>query len=287
MIESSKYQDEAQDPIDLMVEESFPASDPPSFMGATGRKDGERQTDQKRRWLSADQYNYEHFSTDLFDPTHFNGPHIGEQVPDITFFDANGLPHLLREYRGGRVIIETGSLSCPFFRNHLTEMNALASTFAGTKFLVMYVRETYPGRYLPAVSSFTQKWERAKRLQNEVGTHREVVIDSVDGRAHQILGSLPNCLYLIENDGTVGYRSAWADYETVQLSLSDLFDRRIPGGKETNCPEIPSLKVAWQALNRSGWGAVWDAVKSSPEMAKAYYRLQNMQHHHPNQTETE
>lgn len=77
-------------------------------------------------------------------------------------------------------------------------MNRLAQQHPDIHFLLLHVREVHPGSKIPAHQPLQDKLCQARRLLNEEGEHRMILVDSLDGTAHEIYGELPNLIYVID-----------------------------------------------------------------------------------------
>ena len=71
----------------------------------------------------------------------------GDTMADFTLYDINGdsvtLSNILNSSK--RALIVTGSYTCPIFRNHMTELNAVAAQFSNEiECMVVYTVEAHP-----------------------------------------------------------------------------------------------------------------------------------------------
>jgi hypothetical protein len=75
------------------------------------------------------------------------GPIVGELVQDFNLFEVNGTPHRLSDElsEGVPVLLISGSLTCPVFRNRVPMINAMASAYQNVlKIFIVYTVEAHP-----------------------------------------------------------------------------------------------------------------------------------------------
>ena len=109
-------------------------------------------------------YNYKFFDSSVYglDPFVNVAPRVGECAKDFTALGLDGKPIKLSDFKGKRIILETGSLTCPMFGGNIEGMNRLAEQFTdkNTVFLMLYVREAHPGGKIHA---HRKPWAGSKR----------------------------------------------------------------------------------------------------------------------------
>lgn len=211
-------------------------------------------------------YNYDRFSLDQYDFSSFQGPRPGEEAPDIVLGrNQDGSERRLSDLRGKWVVLETGSVTCPIYVNHINPMTRLAEKHPDKEFVVLYVREAHPGGKIGPHQSRTEK-ERAAALTRELGETRAISVDDLEGTAHKAYGSMPNMVYIIDPQGRVAYRSNWQNPEKIEQLLEN---PEAAFGEDTiNPPEAP-LKTTFAILMKGGWQAVWDFARELPAMMRA------------------
>ncbi|MFV2039526.1 MAG: redoxin domain-containing protein, partial [Acidimicrobiales bacterium] len=64
-------------------------------------------------------YNYPRFTAGLYDLASFVGPKVGETVPDFTLTRLDGTTVQLSELWDKRLVLETGSVTCPMYANRV------------------------------------------------------------------------------------------------------------------------------------------------------------------------
>mgnify|MGYP005844806657 CR=1 FL=1 len=210
---------------------------------------------------AADIYNYTRFSPDRYDFAEFNAPVIGEQAPDFSAVTSVGKVVKLSDFLGQPIVLELGSITCPVYAGLTNKMNQLADVFPDVQFLLLYVREAHPGERCGAHQSLDEKQERARETQNRYGENRTILMDDLEGTAHQLYGMFPNSVFLINKHGKIAWRAKWNRPEVLKEALEKLksgeqmppeLTSEIPGGSR------------FSALLKGGWLAVWDFVKAFP-----------------------
>ena len=153
-------------------------------------------------------------------------------------------------------------------------MDAIADRFAdrAVRSVFIYTREAHPGELYRHHTSMAGKREIAKALRSVVGLKRQVLLDALDGAAHQAYGLLPNMTWIFGHGGLILYKSAWTDPDDVAESLTRALDgveRRVKGD---NLP-FYSERLSWRVrddetfralLERCGPQAVSDFYDKNP-----------------------
>ena len=146
------------------------------------------------------------------------------------------------------------------------------------EFFIVYAREAHPGENFPRHQSFEQKFANAKQLRELEKVHElPILVDDIEGTAHQAYGLLPNMVYLIDRDGIVVYKSDWSDAQEIDGMCASLI--RLDEMRSQNLPIIRqavSQRLHWIPMDsaereriyrRSGQKAIQDyqnARGSSP-----------------------
>lgn len=63
------------------------------------------------------------------------------------------------------------------------------------------------------------KLANARRLRDEVGIRRPILVDDLDGTAHRAYGLLPNMTWVVGRGGRIVYKSDWTSAENVSAFL--------------------------------------------------------------------
>ncbi len=157
----------------------------------------------------------------------------GDTMADFTLYDINGIPITLSSIlnTGKRVLMISGSYTCPIFRNHMTVLNAVDAQFGNDiACFVVYTVEAHPtgsampysGNLNPTNPPYFQPntyGERKANLQdmiNGVGTGSYVPVPIsvpiyIDGPCNEWWEYYngPNNAYLIDTNGVLFAYHSW------------------------------------------------------------------------------
>ena len=157
----------------------------------------------------------------------------GDTMADFTLWDINGNALTLSAVlnSGKRALIVSGSYTCPIFRDHMTDLNAVAAQFSNEiECFVVYVVEAHPtgspmpsnGNMNPTNPPYYQPATYGERkaivsdLLNGVGTGQYVptpvnVPIYIDGACNQWWQyyNSPNNAYLIDTNGVLFAYHSW------------------------------------------------------------------------------
>ena len=209
-------------------------------------------------------YNYSKFKPKYYNFYDFKGPKPGEKASDFEAYTLEGNKVNLSDYFGSWIVLESGSFSCPMYVGNILDMNTVAKEFKDVTFLVLYVREAHPGSSVPAQNSIEEKIKHAARLPGEEKENRTIIVDTIDGHAHNLYGSFPDMVYVINPEGTVVFRGDWNMPSEVRKVLSTGRDEIHK--RDHYEPGKPSLLVAFRVLLRSGLNSLWDFTIGLPEL---------------------
>ena len=158
---------------------------------------------------------------------------VGDTMADFTLWDINGNSVVLSSVlnSGKRVLMVSGSYTCPIFRNHMTELNAVAAQYGNDiECFVVYTVEAHPtGSVMPSSGNVnptnppyyqpTTYLERKNNLQdmiNGVGTGQYVPVPIsvpiyIDGPCNEWWQYYdgPNNAYLIDTNGVLFAYHSW------------------------------------------------------------------------------
>lgn len=216
-------------------------------------------------------YNYRRFRVDHHPMDEFPGPAPGEPALDFRAHTLDGREVRLSDFEGQILVLETGSFTCPHYVGNIDPMHDLAFEFPEALFLMLYVREAHPGGRVGPHQSFDDKLRNAHRLRDEEEENRMVLVDDLDGRAHQAYGAMPNMAYVINEEGRVVHRSEWANAASVRRVLEDLRHQKPLIATEEHGFSIRKRKVL-PTLYRAGLGSIVDFLVEFPKMALFHLR---------------
>ena len=95
--------------------------------------------------------------------------------------------------------------------------------------LNLYVREPHAGeRGFPNYKNhenYEHKLSHAQELARIKNLEAAILVDEMDQKVHEMLGNLPNFVYLIGKDGKVVYKATWSNAEFVDEQLAELVNK--------------------------------------------------------------
>ncbi|QLC26415.1 redoxin domain-containing protein [Parasphingopyxis algicola] len=135
-------------------------------------------------------YNYERFDNKVYGPIPFalHSPKVGECATDFEARTLDGSPVRLSDFEGKRIVLETGSMTCPMFGGNIEPMNGLADRYRSDDsivFLILYTREAHPAPKFPAHRNDRHKLKTANLIAPMLSENRTVLVDDVAGSAHR------------------------------------------------------------------------------------------------------
>lgn len=214
------------------------------------------------------EYNYSAFSLAMGGPSVEawlrDGPQPGSAAPEFRLETLDGTSVSLADLRGGPVVLECGSYTCPIFCGHIEAMEAIAARHPEATFLVLYTREAHPGEDLPPHRSMEDKRTAAQRLVEDEPITRVVLIDDLEGTVHRAYGAGWDTVYVIDSEGRVALRQAWTHPEEVEAVLDDLAAARSVVPRETTEMAAPSSGPIGEGLLRGGKQALFDFYRTAP-----------------------
>ena len=102
----------------------------------------------------------------------------------------------------------------------------------GVEFVAMYVREPHPGetgfRSYRQHESFEHKMGYARELVNLKDMKIPLMVDGFDGVFHEMLGQLPNYVYVVNRSGLVEYKATWLWADHVDEVLAEMVTKDDP-----------------------------------------------------------
>lgn len=209
-------------------------------------------------------YNYDRLSN--FTSLITEGLLPGSLFPSCVVTTTAGQPITLGDTIQGPWVLETASLSCPAYAQHVEAMQNLVKRFPTLQFIVLYVREAYPNRRLNMHRSVVEKLDRAVALRLLRHESRNILVDDLQGSTHLHLGGWPNMLYIVDGNGYVAYRANWNNAATTSDVLEQ-FTRTgtIPTQIRFSRRPFSVAALPWLVKN-VGYLAAWDHIKAIPSL---------------------
>ena len=215
------------------------------------------------------EYNYEHFNPKDYNFTTFEGPKAGENFIDFEAIKIDGTKVFLASYLDKPIVLETGSITCPMYANTKEDMNKIQEEYPDVHFLLLYIREAHPGAKTPQITTMKEKIEHAKLTDKYYHEQREILIDTVNGDAHKLYGSMPNMTYVIGKNGIVKFRANWTNIDALKSVLKDIHTDTI---EKRDFYDIikPKPWIAVRTLLIGGFGALVEFLVSLPQLLKQH-----------------
>lgn len=211
-------------------------------------------------------YRYSHFKASEYDFSDFDGPKAGNKALDFPATMLDGKEVRLSDFFGSWAVLEMGSITCPITESKVEPMERLARKFSDVTFLVLYVREAHPGENVRQHRSFEEKVSCAQRFRNEYGVARTVLVDDIEGSAHQQYGGMPNSVYIMNPSGRVVFRGDWNNVAMVEKILTERDPDKIYGKERFSVRPYFGGGNPFRALSVAGKTAIWDFIKAFPAM---------------------
>lgn len=220
-------------------------------------------------------YQYQHFGPKYYDFTKFDGPKPGETAPDFTAYNPEGKKVKLSDFKGQWVVLETGSITCPITDSKVSVMDELQDKFKDVVFILLYTREAHPGEQYGIQKTFQEKCDRARKFAEIYDLKRLMLVDDLKGTAHQLYGSMPNSIHIINPEGVVVMRGDWNDVKTVQKVLKKqdpqfIYEQEVYAGKPVFFSK--NTRGILKTLKDGGPTALSDFMKTAPLLAWMHFK---------------
>lgn len=159
------------------------------------------------------------------------GYDVGDTVNDFTLFDLNGNAFQLSAAlaQGKPVLLIAGNLTCPVFRNQLSDINTVVSAYASyITPMVVYGIEAHPtdtspysgtinvhnqninqGILFPQPTTYLERKNLVDTLLQNYTINFPIVIDGPCNEVWHTYGPAPQNAYLIDTNGTVILKHGW------------------------------------------------------------------------------
>jgi len=220
------------------------------------------------------EYNYDAFSPDDYDFRNSGGPQIGDRARDFDIETPDGKIKKLLDFEGEYLVLEMGSITCPLFHSRRDKMLSLDQEFPDLSFAVLYVREAHPGADIPSHQSMADKKACASRLKTEDGDNRLILVDSLEGSAHEAFGSFPNSVFIIDRDGIVRFQSDWNNPTVTRTAITKILAGENAPVKSVFFPASP--KIVRHTAKRAGEGSASDFLKGLPRLFWGVFVIENL-----------
>jgi hypothetical protein len=112
------------------------------------------------------------------------------------------------------------------------------------------VREAHPGEHLGAHASLDDKVAAARRLRDELGIARPILVDDLEGTVHRAYGLLPNMSWVIDRGGTILYKAMWTSAERI----GEFVERRSGQRRAGKRAPFHTEQLELRSLDREAFG---------------------------------
>lgn len=137
-----------------------------------------------------------------------------------------------------------------------------------------YTREAHPGEHVAHHATFADKRDNARRLRDEVGIQRPILVDDLEGTAHHAYGLLPNMTWVIGRGGRILYRADWTSATNVESFLARYeAARHRPSGQQIS-PYL-SEQIEYRDQDRAGFDE--RLRRNGPRAYDEFLRAERMQ----------
>ena len=153
-------------------------------------------------------------------------PNAGLPAPDFELERTDGKPQRLSDLRGRIAVFMFAAMTCPPARLQVPRLEALARAHSpkDVQVFLVYSRERHPGESgypdHEFAETFERKLEYAKQLDRL--TTLPVAVDGIDEGVLELYGGVPNSAWVIDREGTIVFRSTWADSRKLEQVVDRL-----------------------------------------------------------------
>ena len=155
-------------------------------------------------------------------------------------------------------------------------MDAIADRYAdrAVRSVFIYTREAHPGELYRHHTSMEGKRDNARALREVAGVKRQILLDAVDGPAHQAYGMLPNMTWIFGRGGLILHKAGWTAAEDVEKALTYHLEQLPRRAKEMMQPvytenvqwRVPDQETFMKVLERNGPQAIKDFEEGMKHM---------------------
>lgn len=218
------------------------------------------------------EYRYNSFTlgTVIADMAFNGGTQPGERIGKISLPSTNGEPFEW-PHQGSRrlLLLVLGSRSCPATISSIPDIKKLYAQYQNEiEFAYLYVREAHPGECIPQSHTLQDKTAQACALQAEHDIPWKIAVDTLDGEVHHRLATRPNAAYLIDDKGTVIFRTLFAaDAKAIGQAIEQHLQGQFitkPDRSPVVYPVLKLIGLMWAVLDKAGKTAQRDLLIRTP-----------------------
>lgn len=154
-------------------------------------------------------------------------PGPGDTLPDFDLSTAQGGSFSASTLGERPVLLIFGSRTCPVTESAMPRIRQLHDDLGDqVRFVLVNTREAHPGGAFDQPTTHAYKLERGAALRHHHQLDFDVAIDDIDGTLHRSLSPKPNSAYLVDTDGTIVFRSHWANDDAA---IRQALERHLAG----------------------------------------------------------
>ncbi len=121
---------------------------------------------------------------------------------------------------------------------------------------------------------FAAKLVNARRLRDEVGITRQILVDDLEGSAHHAYGLLPNMTWVIGRGGKVIYKADWTSAANVDTFLTRYERGRVRRPASGMVGPYQTEQVEFRDLDRP---AFYDLLeRNGPRARSEFHRAEEI-----------
>jgi hypothetical protein len=203
-------------------------------------------------------------------------PSINDPLPDVTIYAADGSPFKTADLKGHYTVLTFGCLTCPPSIWNIAGLEAVHRDYSpkGVRFYFIYKALAHPELAGNFVQPFTldERLAQARQAEKQFGTKIPWVVDAMDNRLKHALGDRPNAQFLINPEGVIVRKRAWANPGEVRKDLEELVGpvERITQVEDLNLtlglpPESPAERGVVKRIPRPKMAALAMEPKIDPK----------------------
>lgn len=149
-------------------------------------------------------------------------------------------------------------------------MEDMAARYAhrSVRSVFLYTREAHPGENFRHHTSMEIKRHNARAFKAEFNVQRQILLDDLEGTAHQCYGMLPNMSWIIGPGGIIHYKATWTDPGDIEDALKYALDVLGRRAKDKLLP-YHSERLKWRARDDNQFRA--RLLKNGPQAVKDFY----------------
>ncbi|MDX2171875.1 MAG: T9SS type A sorting domain-containing protein [Bacteroidota bacterium] len=235
-----------------------------------------------------------------------SGLSVGDTVPDFKLYAINGDSLILsNELSAGKpILLISGSLTCPVFRNKVNTINQVISTYGSAiKVFVIYTIEAHPtdtsvyfgyinvtnqntsaGILFPQPTTYGARKQMVDTMSSFVSLNAPVFVDGPCNQWWKTFGPAPNNAYLIKPNGVVAKKHGWFDKapDKIFCDIDNVLAITSGSCTTTTAPGNFSINVINSFVSGNPEDLLYDFVKIvNTQSVNVTIKTKKIQKNHP------